>query len=92
MQGFTNNVPISVAVSWIKNPDGTYQPIPLKNAEAFDFGLLAETFNAGNGITTRWFVPWTSVVYIQQDQPPPVPATEPTHPAPPAPPTPDPKP
>lgn len=66
MQGFSDGVPLTVAVSWLKNPDGTYQEVPLLDGQPYDFGLLAYT-NGGAQIT-RWFVPWSSVVYIKQTQ------------------------
>lgn len=92
MEGFTEGAPFTVAVTWLpKNADGTPREVPLLNARALGPALLAETFNAGTGITTRWLVPWASVVYIKQDQPLPVPATEPTPPPPPPAPPADPK-
>lgn len=81
MEGFTSDVPFSVAVSWLpKNANGTLQEVPLLNAKPFPFGLLAETQNVSTGVTTRWFVPWTSVVYIKQDQPTPPAAPPPVIP------------
>lgn len=84
MEGFTEGIPFTVAVAWLKNSAGQYQETPLLNAKPYPYGLLAETFNAATGVTTRWFVPWTSVVYIKQDQPGPTPGTDPS--VPPAPP------
>lgn len=92
MEGFTDGVPFTVAVTWLpKNADGTPREVPLLNARVRDTALLAETQAAGTGVVTRWYVPWTSVVYIKQDQPPPVPATEPAPPPPPPAPPADPK-
>lgn len=80
MQGFVDGVPLTVAVSWLKNADGTYQEVPLLDGQPFDFGLLAYT--NGGGTITRWFVPWSSVVYIKQPQPatPTAPAAQPAAP------------
>lgn len=84
MKGFTDGIPFSVAVTWLpKNADGSPREVPLLNAEPFPYGLLAETQNAA-GVTTRWFVPWQSVVYIKQDQPAPVVAQVPVTPVAPA--------
>lgn len=67
MQGFLDGVPLTVAVAWLKNADGTFVETPLLDGQPFDFGLLAYTTD---GVTvTRWFVPWQSVVYIKQPQP-----------------------
>lgn len=66
MQGFVDGQPLSVAVSWLKNADGTYVEAPLMDGQPFDFGLLA--FTTDGTTVTRWFVPWSSVVYIKQMQ------------------------
>lgn len=84
MEGFTEGIPFSVAVTWLKSSAGVYTEVPLLNAKPFPYGLLAETYNSGSAVTTRWFVPWSSVVYIKQDQPAPPAGVDPTTPVAPA--------
>lgn len=67
MEGFSDNVPFTCAVTWLKNPDGTPTEVPLANAKPFPYGLLAETNNGGQ--ITRWFVPWSALYYVKQVQP-----------------------
>lgn len=81
MEGFTDGIPFQVAVSWLKNADGTPIAVPLLNAQPFPEGLLAETIDGTTQVVTRWFVPWSAVVYIKQDQVAP-PPTQPTNPPP----------
>lgn len=84
MEGFTSDVPFSVAVTWLpKNADGTLKEVPLLNAKPFPFGMLAETYNQTTTVVTRWFVPWSSVIYIRQDQPVTPDPSQPVKPAPP---------
>lgn len=76
MQGFLDGVPLTVAVAWLKNADGTFVETPLLDGQPFDFGLLAYTTDGTT--VTRWFVPWSSVVYIKQPQPVQAPGPAPT--------------
>lgn len=78
MEGFQDGVPVQASVTFT---DGLF---PLSNAQRRDDGLLAETVD--NGVVTRWFVPWTSVHFINQMLPGSGPTVQPvTVPAPPAP-------
>ncbi len=61
MEGFQDGVPVQASVTFA---EGAF---PLSNAQRRTDGLLAET--ESNGVITRWFVPWTSVNYINQELP-----------------------
>lgn len=60
MEGFSGASPILVRVSW---SDGE---VPLLNPYQTPEGLRAETVS-DQGVVTRWFAPWTSVVYVRQE-------------------------
>ncbi len=59
MEGFTGARPVQVKVSFADDP------VPLSAAIESPNGLRAETKD-DQGIITRWFVPWSSVTYINQ--------------------------
>lgn len=59
MQGFVNDQPIIVKVTWAGE-------VPLLSGEALPYGLMAHTQLNGTGIT-RWLVPWSQIEYIKQD-------------------------
>jgi hypothetical protein len=87
VEGFTNDVAFTAAVSWRKNADGTPAETPLQDVKPYPAinpaGVLAVTVNQSTGVVTRWFVPWASLTYLRQDQPAPVAGVAPTTPAPP---------
>ncbi len=69
MQGFDGSQPISADVSWT---DGLTE---LRNPQATTYGLLADV--PAEGGTLRFFVPWTSVTFLQQFIPDGPPASQP---------------
>lgn len=60
MDGFIDGKPVLAKVTFAE------AEVPLLNGQPTDYGLLAEV--AVEGGVVRYFVPWTSVAYLRQEQ------------------------
>jgi hypothetical protein len=64
MEGFLDGVPVLAKVAW--QP----QEVPLLAGKPTTYGLVGDVSN-GDGSTTRYFVPWSAVLYLRQVLPAP---------------------